>query len=135
VTRARLHTAVPVLASLDIAATVDFYTKSLGFACRHRSPGEYAIVERDGIEIHFWPCGDPRVAVNTGCRVGVEGIAALFEEYSALRALRSDCAVRATPWGTREFEVVDPHGNLITFYEESGAAVRDAGDAAGAQVP
>ena len=51
-----LHTAVPILASLDITTTVQFYTENLGFTCRFESQGEYAILQRDSIEIHFWPC-------------------------------------------------------------------------------
>lgn len=113
-----MHTAVPILASLDIATTVAFWTGKLGFICRFQSLSEYAIVQRDGIEIHFWSCGDANIAANTACRVGVAGIAALYEEYSKQRVLRPDCKLHDTPWGTREFEVFDPHSNLITFYEE-----------------
>ncbi len=119
--RSTLRTAVPVLPSLDVAATVAFYTTALGFACRHHATGEYAILRRDEIEIHFWYCDDPRLAENSACRVGVTGVESLREECAARRILRPDCAVRETPWGTREFEVFDPHGNVLTFYERSDA--------------
>ena len=117
-----MHTAVPILASLDIATTVKFYTESLGFTCRHQSPGEYAIIQRDNIEIHFWHCDEANIAANTACRVGVTGIAALYEEYSQRGVLHADCKVKDTPWHTREFEVFDPHGNLITFFERTSNA-------------
>jgi hypothetical protein len=52
-----LNTAVPILASLDITTTVRFYTQDLGFTCRFESQGEYAILQRGSIELHFWPCG------------------------------------------------------------------------------
>ena len=120
--RAMMNAAVPILASLDIATTVEFYTELLGFTCRFQSPGEYAIVQRDAIEIHFWPCDDANIASNTACRVAVSGIAALYEEYSAQGVLRHDCELHDTPWGTREFEVFDPHGNLITFFEGGTSA-------------
>ena len=120
--RSAMHSAVPILASLDIRVTVAFYVDRLGFACRHEAVGEYAILQRDGIEIHFWPCDDPDIAANTACRVGVTGIDALYEEYAERRVLRPDCVVRSTPWGTREFEVFDPHGNLITFHERLDAS-------------
>jgi catechol 2,3-dioxygenase-like lactoylglutathione lyase family enzyme len=114
-----LNTAVPILASLDIATTVRFYTEELGFRCRFESQGEYAIVDRDSIELHFWPCDDADIAGNTACRVGVTGIAALYDEYSARGVLRPDCKLHNTPWQTREFEVFDPHSNLITFFERN----------------
>jgi hypothetical protein len=114
--RATLRVAVPMLASLDIGVTVRFYTESLGFTCRFQSP-EYAIVQRDDIEIHFWPCGDPNIAANTACRVAVLGISDLYVEYSKRSILRPDCKVHETTWQTREFEVFDPHNNVVTFFE------------------
>ena len=114
-----MYAAVPILASLDIATTVRFYTECLGFTCRFESQGVYAILQRDGIEIHFWPCDDANIAANTACRVGVTGIAALYEEYSRRGVLRADSQVKETPWQTREFEVFDPHSNLITFFERT----------------
>jgi Glyoxalase/Bleomycin resistance protein/Dioxygenase superfamily len=112
-----LQTAVPILASLDITTTVRFYTEKLGFTCRFESQSEYAILQRDSIEIHFWPCEDANIAANTACRVEVIDIAKLYEEYSARGVLRPNCRLHDTPWQTREFEVFDPHSNLITFFE------------------
>jgi catechol 2,3-dioxygenase-like lactoylglutathione lyase family enzyme len=117
--KSTMQVAVPILAPLDIAATVRFYTEELGFICRHQSPGEYAILQRDEIEIHFWPCDNAEIAANTACRVGVLGIDALYDEYSKRGVLRSDCELQETPWGTREFEVFDPHNNLVTFFESA----------------
>lgn len=114
---ATMQAAIPILASLDIATTVTFYTEMLGFTCRFQSQGEYAICQRDDIEIHFWPCDDPDIARNTACRVRVTNIAALYEEYFAKGVLRLDCKVSLKPWNTREFEIFDPHNNLITFFE------------------
>jgi hypothetical protein len=88
--------AVPILASLDIAETVKFYTEGLGFTCRFQSPGEYAIFQRDAIEIHFWPCSDSNIAANTACRVRTSGIEALYNEYSPKGVLRSDCRIEET---------------------------------------
>jgi catechol 2,3-dioxygenase-like lactoylglutathione lyase family enzyme len=112
-----MNRAVPILASLDIAATVAFYTDSLGFNCRYQAPGEYAIIQRDDIEIHFWPCNDAYIAGNTACRVAVTDIDGLYAEYLAHGILRPDSKVSETPWGSREFEIFDPHHNLITFFE------------------
>lgn len=117
--RATMHTAIPILASLDISATVRFYTGTLGFTCRLEVPGEYAIIERDAIEIHFWACAEAHVAENTACRIRVTDIAMLYEEYALRKALRADSRVESKPWGTREFEVFDPDGNLITFVERT----------------
>lgn len=117
--KATMNVAVPILASLDIPKSITFYTEALGFTCRFQSPGEYAIIQRDDIEIHFWPCNDAYIAGNTACRIAVTSIDSLFAEYSAQGVLRPDCKVTDTPWSTREFEVFDPHHNLITFFERT----------------
>lgn len=115
-----MKSAVPILASLDIPTTVRFYTETLGFSCRFESVSEYAILQRDTIEIHFWCCADPNIAANTACRVEVTGIASLYNDYSSRKALRPDAVLEEKPWQTREFEVFDPHSNLITFFENIG---------------
>ncbi len=41
------------------------------------------------------------------------------EKYGAQRGiLHTKGHITDTPWGTREFGVVDPDNNRITFYEE-----------------
>ena len=50
---------IPVLASLDIAATRDFYVGMLGFAVGHQDAG-YLILRRDAMELHFWRTDDRR---------------------------------------------------------------------------
>ena len=112
-----MYTAVPILASLETSATVRFYVETLGFTCRHESPGEYAIVQRDTIEIPFWACGDKRIAENTACRVGVTAIEALYDEYQSHGIIHPNAPLHDTEWSTPEFAILDLHGNLITFFE------------------
>lgn len=110
--------AVPILASLETAETVEFYSKNLDFETVHHAPKEYLIMKRDNIEIHFWYCTDKRIAESTACRIQVSNINTLYEECTKRGFLRSDSKLQDVPWGNREFDVFDPHGNLITFYEE-----------------
>lgn len=51
--------ATPVLASLDIARTLDFYATKLGFRAVLGDRDDFAIVIRDSVELHFWRCEDP----------------------------------------------------------------------------
>jgi hypothetical protein len=77
----RLKAAIPKLASLNIERSVAFFER-LGFARRYFDK-DYGIVERDGVQLHFWLCVDPRIPKETGCRITVEGIDGLFEAYAA----------------------------------------------------
>ncbi len=115
-TSVQMHTAIPVLLSLDVAATARFYTTRLGFRCRYETPGR-AILQRDGVEIHFTKCEEQRLVNWSACRVGVTGVDALYEEYSQQGVLHPKSTLHDTDYGTREFGIIDPHGALITFYE------------------
>jgi len=98
----------PILASMDHAETIAFYQR-LGFSLA--VPGDYVIMRRDGIELHFWKCTERHIAENTGCCIRSEDVDALYAEFIA-------SGVKATPpedraWGMREFYVIDPSGNLL----------------------
>jgi catechol 2,3-dioxygenase-like lactoylglutathione lyase family enzyme len=116
-----LNSAAPVLASLDIERTVTFYCVRLGFTRVYVDPGVWGIVARDSIQIHFWPCSDRNIAENTSCRVHVSGIEALFAELQPLGVVHPQAQLQLKPWGSREFGVLDPDGNLITFAERNHA--------------
>jgi ribosomal-protein-alanine N-acetyltransferase len=115
-----LLSATPVLASLDIARSVDFFCTTLGFAPMHAEPGVYGIVTRDGVQIHFWACADRAIAEATSCRVRVRGIDLLYAEVAPMGIVHPHAPLAAKPWGTREFGVLDPDGNLITFVQWDG---------------
>jgi catechol 2,3-dioxygenase-like lactoylglutathione lyase family enzyme len=112
--------AVPVLASLDIRRSVDFFVQQLGFAQVHAEQGVYGIVARDQVELHLWACDDRRIAEATGCRIQVSGIDALHARCKGAGIVHPNAPLGARPWGTREFAVLDPDGNLVTFVEDAG---------------
>lgn len=113
----RFVSATPVLASLDIERSVEFFRAHLGFACVHVEQGTYGIVSRGAIQLHFWACTERHIAENTSCRLRVEGIDALFAECQAAGIVHPNAPLQARAWGTREFSVLDPDGNLVTFAE------------------
>ena len=103
--------AIPVLASLDIAASLDFFRK-LGFETHDFGDHAYGIAVREHIEIHVWLCTDRHVAENTSCYVRVNDIRALRAEFAG----RIDVGpVVETPWGMDELYVHDPSGSLVKF--------------------
>lgn len=111
---AQLERAVPVLASLDIEATQRFYAEKLGFTAVARYP-DYGIVERDGVQIHFWLTDDADIPKATSCRVDVDGVDHLYEEMSAAQVVHPNGPLTDQPWGLREFAVLDGDGNMIKF--------------------
>ena len=104
---------IPVLASLDIAETRDFYVWQLGFSVGYEEP-HYLIVKRDDIELHFWKTDQRQFPENTSCYIRGGQVTALFNEFTQKRVPRlSPFEVR--PWNMKEFHIHDPHGNLLRF--------------------
>ena len=112
--------AIPVLASLDIAASLDFFNK-LGFETRDFGDHDYGIAIREHIEIHFWACTDKHVVESTSCYVRVNDVRALHADL----ARRIDVGkVVETPWGMDELYVWDPSGSLVKFGQVRERPVR-----------
>lgn len=140
-TAPRLEAVHPVLMCRDVPAAVGFY-QSLGFAPAFRddpAAPRYAGVVRDGVELHLqWH--DAAQFDSPGDRPAyrflVGDVDALYAE------LREAGAVPApnrgggpwqtpgdTPWGTREFHLRDPSGNLLQFYSLAAPIEAGVGDA------
>lgn len=103
----------PILASLNITETRDFYSVQLGFEAVTYGD-DYLIVRRDRMEIHFWLTDKAIHPENTSCYIRGGQIVALYDEFCARGVTGlSDFEVR--PWNMKEFYIHDPHGNLLRF--------------------
>ena len=112
-----LQRAIPVLASLDLEATQQFYADKIGFTPVARYP-DYAICARDGVQLHFWLTDDADIPKETSCRIDVLGIEALYEEMTASGVVHPNGPLRQQPWRFKEFAVLDGDGNLVKFCEQ-----------------
>ncbi|WP_456428406.1 bleomycin resistance protein [Rhodocaloribacter sp.] len=119
--QAKLLAVNPVLPSRDVQASIDFYVARLGFTLAFqdspREPG-YAGLRRDAVELHLqWH--DPaewETVERPALRFLVQDVQALFREYSDKGVFHEGTEVRETTWGTREFALLDPDRNGLTFY-------------------
>lgn len=109
--------ATPVLASLDIEASVLFYVSNLGFSKVYAVQGQYGVVRNGSVGIHFWACSDAGIPKVTSCRAEVRGIEALYAHCRSLGLVHPNAPLETKPWGSREFGILDLHGNLVTFHE------------------
>jgi catechol 2,3-dioxygenase-like lactoylglutathione lyase family enzyme len=116
----RLVSAIPKLASLDIERSLVFFER-LGFR-RSGDYADYGIIQRDGAQLHLWLCTDPRIPRETACRIVVEEIDALFDEFSAQGVIHPNGQLETKPWGVREFSILDADGNLLTFQQSVAEA-------------
>jgi catechol 2,3-dioxygenase-like lactoylglutathione lyase family enzyme len=130
----RFAETIPALPARDVARAVGFYRDRLGFELVHAEDG-FAIVRRDGAEVHLWGASDESwrnhldavkpvrsgaesfIAGTASCRVRVEGVDELYASCQEAGIVHPNAAIGDTEWATREFAVLDPDGNLMTFFE------------------
>ncbi len=103
-----LDSVAPRMLVGDMEQALAFYGQ-LGFATPYHDEG-FAIVERDGIALHFNVSDGHSV-----CYIGVTNIEALYQQYVPTGAIRS--TIQATSWGTKGFWLCDPFRNILIFEE------------------
>ena len=111
-----LVSAVPVLQSLNIKDTVEFYEKKLGFSKLHQEDG-FAIMFRDEVYLNFTGTTDKYLPENTACRIRATDVESLWNEFQPKGVTHPNAPLETTDYGTKEFGVIDVSGNLITFFE------------------
>jgi catechol 2,3-dioxygenase-like lactoylglutathione lyase family enzyme len=116
--------AVPALPVLDEHAAVAFYARVLGFtALEHNDGTPIGILVRDAVELHVWeangsaPGAETQLAGSASCRLQVTGVRDLYERCKPLGVVHPRATLRRTDWGTEEFSILDPDGNLVALYE------------------
>jgi hypothetical protein len=110
--------AVPVLPGRDLGETLAFY-ETLGFENRGAPPDEwdYLIIGRGELEIHFYAAPEPG-PTGRRCYAFVADAQALHDEWTAVVAPGPTTGSHLgtpmdTEYGMREFDVVDPTGNIV----------------------
>jgi uncharacterized glyoxalase superfamily protein PhnB len=112
-----LETAVPILSVTDLAEALEYYERVLGFRVGWKwgEPPHLASVCRDQVEMSLSQSSEPKVAMSKVYfqMVGVE------EYYSDLITAGAKVAVHLAdrPYGMRDFKIVDPSGNELSFGE------------------
>jgi uncharacterized glyoxalase superfamily protein PhnB len=112
-TTIKLTEAVPVIPVSGFADAMAFYADKLGFS-QAFVQGDYGGVARDGVMLHL----DGVVNAGAGkvtCRIETAGVDELFGELEPAGVVDPAEPIRTTPWGSRQFSVLDCCGNRITF--------------------
>jgi predicted lactoylglutathione lyase len=114
-----LTAVIPVLPSRDIAKTKLLYER-LGFDCAIASPaGDYLIIRRDWVEIHFWHFAElnPKTNnVSAYLRVANADVAStMFLQHGDPPHGCSFTPAKDKSCGMREAHFIDVDGNLINI--------------------
>ena len=108
----------PKLPMRNKAVTQSYYVEQLGFQLvGTQDYPEYLMVKKDAIELHFFlfPGLDP--LQNYGqIYLRTEAIDSLYQYFLDRQvAIHPNGPLETKPWGMREFSLIDPDHNLLTF--------------------
>ena len=110
----------------DVSASIDFYTKKLGFATDfvYGEPLFYAQVSRDEAHLALRSVDEPVFAEDVRVResllsasitlASVDEIERLFHDFQQSGVSFAQ-TLKVEPWQAKTFIVRDPDGNLILF--------------------
>ncbi|GAA1553642.1 bleomycin resistance protein [Streptomyces globosus] len=122
---------IPILPCRSIQPVLDFYT-TLGFEVtfQQKSPNPYAVVQRGGIQLHFFGMKryEPAESFST-CIVQTDDVDRLHETFRTRlkaaygrvpnRGLPRIGPLKNTSHGVRQFLMTDPGGNCIRIGQQT----------------
>lgn len=122
----QLLRAHPQLFVSDVEASCRFFVATLGFTVRFKygKPAFYALVQRDSAYLNLRYVQAPVLNREAdrdllSASIPVENVKALYAEYQSVGAPMHQ-RLKKQPWGTEDFIVRDPDGNLIHFAQSVG---------------
>ena len=109
--------AIPILPSRSLSDTLAFYRR-LGFDGEIHNHGDYAILTRGRVELHFFTHQELRPAESDAmCYIRVSDADGLYRAFASAELPRKGIprqdVLEDKPWGMREFAIVDLDGNLL----------------------
>lgn len=113
-----LTRTIPKLPMRDKIATKEFYTKKLGFNIVGNADYDgYLMLEKDTIEIHFFEFKELDPKENYGQVYSrTDAIEELYQSFLNTKTeIHPNGPLEIKPWGQKEFAVLDPDNNLLTF--------------------
>lgn len=123
---AQLLGAHPQLFVSDVEAACRFFVEKLGFRVRFKygKPAFYSLVQRDSACLNLRHVGAPVINRQAepdllSASIPAGNVKALYSEYQSTGVAMHQ-RLRKQPWGSQDFIVRDPDGNLIHFAQPVG---------------
>lgn len=108
----------PKLPMRDKATTKDFYVNKLGFKDIGSADFDgYLIIQKDNIQIHFFEFKGLDPKENYGqVYIRTDSIENLYKSMlESNQSIHPAGNLQTKPWGQKEFAMLDPDNNLLTF--------------------
>jgi hypothetical protein len=108
----------PKLPMRNKRVTKEFYLNKLGFNVLGSTDFEgYLMIEKDRIQIHFFEFKTLNPKENYGqVYIRTDNIEALYQALLDKKTpIHPNGPLETKPWGQKEFSILDPDSNLLTF--------------------
>ncbi|REG84615.1 bleomycin resistance protein [Winogradskyella sediminis] len=108
----------PKLPMRDKKVTREFYSNQLGFKEFGSTDYEgYLMMEKDRVQIHFFEFKEIDPKENYGqVYIRTNHIDAFYKSLLEKRTkIHPNGTLEIKPWGQKEFSILDPDSNLLTF--------------------
>ena len=108
----------PKLPMRNKTVTRDFYINKLGFKeFGNEDYDGYLMVQKDNIQIHFFEFKELNPKENYGqVYVRTDDIDTLYQSFLKKQlSIHPSGHLQVKPWGQKEFAMLDPDNNLLTF--------------------
>ncbi len=108
----------PKLPMRNKVLTKDFYLNQLGFK-EIGDYGDYLMIKKDSIEIHFFEFKELDPKENYGqVYIRTDAIETFYQSLLDTKTpIHPNGHLQIKPWGQKEFSLLDPDSNLLTFGE------------------
>jgi hypothetical protein len=112
-----LTAIIPKLPMRDKTITQNYYVEQLGFSVFGGDYPDYLMLEKDSFQVHFFLFADLDPFANYGqIYLRTDGIEALYQSLLDNKvAIHPNGSLERKAWGQREFSLLDPDHNLLTF--------------------
>lgn len=107
----------PKMPMRDKSVTREFYINKLGFQQFGNDYDGYLMVQKDNIQIHFFEFKELDLKENYGqVYIRTDDIENLYQSMLDKKlSIHPAGYLQVKPWGQKEFSILDPDNNLLTF--------------------
>ncbi len=107
----------PKLPMRNKAKTTHYYIDQLGFSTVGGDYEDYLMIRKDHVEIHFFLFGELDPKENYGqVYIRTDAIGDFYQLLLDKKvSIHPNAPLQDKPWGQREFSLLDPDNNLLTF--------------------
>jgi len=110
--KGQLRKIMPDMPLTDVAAGIAYYRDVLGFSVNY-SQHDLGVMDRDSVRLLLVARTEQHTGIGS-CGMYIRDADALYEELQA-KGAHIPAPPVSHPWGLREFHVLDPEGNRLSF--------------------